>query len=156
MPAYNFQTRFVPLILEGKKPHTIRRRRKHPTKVGDVIKMFTGMRTKECRQFAEARCVKVEPIVLWPFSKMMTKELTSQAFSKQKVAQIAKEDGFENAHDFFKFFERYGAECLMDFEIIWWDAKTISPTPTLPKLEEHQFGEGVKAGVCSRGFDMNN
>ena len=126
MPAYNFQKQFVSMILDGSKVHTIRRIRKHPTKVGDTIKMFTGMRTKDCKKFAEAACINVEPIVIWPFSKLITKELTSQALSKEKVKIIAKEDGFDDVKLFFKFFERYGTECLPDFEIIWWDPKEIT------------------------------
>lgn len=140
MPAYNFQCQFVKAILEGDKPHTIRRRRKRPTKVGDVIKMYTGLRTKKARLFAEAVCVKVEPIVIW-VDGLLTTSLTSQALSKEKVKEIARRDGFETTKEFFDFFKRYGKDYLDDFEIIWWDVKTLTPTLSL-----QGEGEGVRNG----------
>lgn len=125
MPAYNFQKQFVPMIVDGQKPHTIRKRRKHPTKVGDVLMLFTGMRTKSCRQFAEAVCVKVEPVVIWVDIKALTKSYTGQAFSKEKVKEIALNDGFDSVDSFFAFFELYKLGVLDDYEIIHWDPKTL-------------------------------
>ena len=119
MPAYNFQSRFVPMILDGSKPHTIRRRRKRPTKVGDVIKMFVGMRTKSCFQFGEAPCMKVEPIVIYPFEQRML--INGEFLLRKEELLIIRDDGFEVMEDFYDFFKRYKRECLDDFEIIWWE-----------------------------------
>ena len=120
MPAYNFRERFVPKILAGTKPHTIRKRRKHPTKVGDILWLYTGMRTKGCKLIAGALCVRVEPIVIWPLKRRIAGNID---FS---MTQLAYADGFEGIDDFFAFFARtYHDEVLNDFEIIFWDTKRM-------------------------------
>jgi len=128
MPAYNFQEQFVPMILDGQKSHTIRRRRKHPTKVGDKLMLYTGMRTKQCKLIVMTECVKVEPIMIWPFKNHLASPINVP------IEEFVHNDGFENVDAFFEFFRRYKAECLNDFEIIWWDAKTL----TLPSPEERE------------------
>ncbi len=136
MPAYNFQKQFVPLIIDGQKPHTIRKRRKHPTKVGDVLMLFTGMRTKSCRQFAEAKCVKIKPLRIYVAYKSIyvydpeskNPSLTPEGWrimSDWEERRLAKRDGFNSRDEFYKFFERYKCDVLDDFEIILWDPKTL-------------------------------
>lgn len=124
MPAYNFQRQFVKMIIDGQKPHTIRRRRKHPTKVGDVLKLFVGMRTKNCRQFAEAVCTAVEPITIYPWDIKIENE-QGYWMNWNELRRLAHRDGFDNLDGFFIFFRRYQKERLDDFEIIWWDPKTL-------------------------------
>ena len=133
MPAYNFQARFIQKILSGTKPHTIRKRRKHPTKVGDILWLYTGMRTKNCKLLAGARCVRIEPIVIWPFEERIAGNLD---FS---VNQLAAGDGFSSLHDFFDFFRRtYREKVLNDFEVIFWDTKRmISSKDFVTYLEVH-------------------
>lgn len=46
MPALNFNPRFLPFILDNTKPHTIRRVRKHSIAVGQDLRLYTGLRTK--------------------------------------------------------------------------------------------------------------
>ena len=120
MPAYNFQDRFIPKILSGTKSHTIRKRRKYPTKVGDILWLYTGMRTKGCRLIAGALCVRVEPIVIWPFEHRVAANIE---FS---INQLAYGDGFDNRAEFFEFFKRtYHEDVLNDFEILFWDTKSM-------------------------------
>ena len=57
MPALNFQKQFVPLIESGEKRQTIRSQRKQPIKVGDLLYLYTGQRTKNCRKLAESICL---------------------------------------------------------------------------------------------------
>jgi len=58
MPALNFKTKFAPAILAGKKPFTLREPRKdgRDPKLGEPLYLFTAMRTKQCRKFAEKPC----------------------------------------------------------------------------------------------------
>ncbi|NUQ86290.1 MAG: hypothetical protein HUU11_16415 [Anaerolineales bacterium] len=129
MPAYNFQRQFVKPILEGNKPHTIRRRRKRPTKVGDVLYMYTGLRTKKARLFAEAVCIDVVPVTIYPFrgEVWMTVNDLPIWMDGLEMRRLARRDGFESVSDFFEFFERYKKECLDDFEIIWWKPSELTP-----------------------------
>lgn len=49
MGLYNFQSRFVPFIIAGKKTHTIRAIRVHPDKPGNTLYLYTGLRTKKAK-----------------------------------------------------------------------------------------------------------
>ena len=44
MPAYNFQDRFADVVELGRKPHTIRPRRKHPTGPGQTLYLYHRQR----------------------------------------------------------------------------------------------------------------
>lgn len=48
MPSYNFKPRFVPMVKEGSKNQTIRARPKNgrTPKMGDMLYLFSGLRTK--------------------------------------------------------------------------------------------------------------
>jgi len=117
MPAYNFQPRFVDLIVLGKKTTTIRRKRSHPTRGGDKLTFYTGQRTKRCARFAEGRCTGVWDIMIRPFAHQI--RLRGAMLSNSSMLKLAKADGFEGISDFFKFFqERYGQEELTDFQLI--------------------------------------
>ncbi len=51
MPAYSFKERFVPFILDGTKTQTVRSRRRHPAKPGDTLYLYSGLRTKYCKNW---------------------------------------------------------------------------------------------------------
>lgn len=123
MPAYNFQRQFVPMILDLSKPHTIRRRRaKRPTVPGDMLSLYTGMRTKQCILIAVAKCVRVDAINIYPGRKVMHNDIW---LSGEDIELLAKRDGFENKDKFFEFFENHYALPTSDFEMIWWDTTTM-------------------------------
>ncbi len=56
MPAYSFKEQFVPMVLNGSKPHTLRNYRKNRAKVGDKLYLYFGMRTKWCKKLREEIC----------------------------------------------------------------------------------------------------
>lgn len=65
MPAYSFQQRFVNWVLDGSKSHTIRARRKKGfAKVGDMLYLYFGMRTKWCRKLRQEVCTNVRTIII--------------------------------------------------------------------------------------------
>lgn len=119
MPAYNFQKVFVPLIEDESKCNTIRKRRKTPTRAGDVLMLYTGMRTKNCRLVKNAMCVRIEPIVIYPALGRVV--LDGRMLSLDDTLRFAIRDGFANQMDFFKFFERYPTDVLEhELEVIYW------------------------------------
>ena len=119
MPAYNFRERFVPMILDGSKHHTIRRRRKRPTKPGDVLRLYTGMRTKECKLIASMQCTSVVPVKIYPDTGSVV--LDGKPLSEMEVVMFASRDGFPDVYDFFEFFQRYTADVLeRELEVIYW------------------------------------
>ena len=133
MPAYSFQKQFVPMILDKSKTHTIRRRRARPTKPGDMLMLYTGMRTKSCKLIAVTECVRIEPIEI--VMKANNRKIVSpiyidekqfwKTWNVQEVHQLAIGDGFVNIPEFFKFFEQYKKELLEDFEIIHWSRELL-------------------------------
>jgi hypothetical protein len=65
MPAYSFKERFVSMVVDGSKPHTIRaRREKGFAKKGDTLYLYFGMRTKWCRKLREETCSTVRTIII--------------------------------------------------------------------------------------------
>lgn len=154
MPAYNFQRQFVPMILSGEKTQTIRRRRKRPTKAGDALKMFVGMRTKSCYQFAEAPCVQTTPCRIFPHKGQMLicvlkgdpkKKYDDNLYAYAVGVQlegIAKRDGFQTPTEMFDFFKRYGKEELNDFEIINWNPNEMTRRALLLAPDEGKSSVG--------------
>lgn len=65
MPAYSFQERFIPFLLDGSKDHTVRKERagrSRHARPGETLQLYYGMRTKWCRKIGEATCWTVLPI----------------------------------------------------------------------------------------------
>jgi hypothetical protein len=53
-----FKPRFVDPILDGTKLHTLRNARKVTPKVGEVLHMYTGLRTKHCKAITNRYTLK--------------------------------------------------------------------------------------------------
>jgi len=64
MVAYSFQKQFAAPILEGTKRQTIRADRHRHARPGEVLQLFTGMRTRHCRRLGTATCQSISPITL--------------------------------------------------------------------------------------------
>jgi hypothetical protein len=119
MPAINFQRRFAEMIRSGTKHHTIRRKRKYPIKPGDVLKLYTGMRTKSCELIMEAPCTRVVPVMILPACELV--RLDGKVLSQMETVMFASRDGFPDVYQFFEFFKQYHTDILMfDLEVIYW------------------------------------
>ena len=116
MPAYNFKQQFAEAVEEGTKRQTIRPKRKRPTKPGDRLYLYTGMRTKQCRKLGEATCTEVLDI------EIQTSRVTvaGEALSWAQMKLLASLDGFSDQEAFFQFFEdAYGLP--FQGELIRWE-----------------------------------
>ena len=71
MPAYSFNTRFVPMVVDGTKRQTIRARRKNPAKVGDTLYLYSGLRTKYCKKLREDKCTATTTIIITKFNILL-------------------------------------------------------------------------------------
>lgn len=115
MPAYNFKSKFAPLVECGKKRQTIRKPRKTPTKPGQWLKLYTGMRTKKCRLLGEAICTKVTPIKI----HQQFVSLDGRNLAIEELIYLARVDGFTTPVEFLLFFEKtYGLP--VEMELIEW------------------------------------
>lgn len=124
MPAYNFQQQFVQPILAGTKTKTIRPRRKNPTREGQQLYLYTGMRTKQCKLIAEKVCIAVVTIFINTEYKSIHigADPNRYALTSNEVNEFAVSDGFEDSHEFFQFFAKRYTQEQMDFdlEIVVW------------------------------------
>lgn len=114
MGLYNFQSRFVPKILAGEKTHTIRGDRAYPDVVGDIMHLYTGLRTKKARLLMRRECVKVEPIAItretavvdppsgdaWEVVNVI---IGDERLSPDECNAFARRDGFESFGDMMEF-----------------------------------------------------
>ena len=64
MVAYSFKAMFEGPILSGRKPHTMRNDRKRHARPGEILQLYSGMRTRHCRLIGTATCVSVLPVRL--------------------------------------------------------------------------------------------
>jgi hypothetical protein len=102
MYVANFQTRFVALVEQGKKRQTIRAERKdgrYP-RVGDTIRLYAGMRTKNCRLLCDAVIESVDRVVIDPRGVWINGDFL---LGKDREA-FAIADGFENWADMKAWF----------------------------------------------------
>jgi hypothetical protein len=81
MPAYSFNERFVPMVLDGTKRQTIRARRKNPAKVGDTLYLLSGLRTRNCKRLREETCKATTTIVITKFNLLLfARRLTDEEY----------------------------------------------------------------------------
>jgi len=121
MPAYNFKSQFVPLVESGVKKQTIRPTRKHPTRPGKTLQLYTGMRTKKCRLLRTETCTHVKPVQIYATCIVIDGKILSQG----EAWQLAEADGFKTLADFYDFFrDTYGlseTRPITNMELIQWD-----------------------------------
>jgi hypothetical protein len=104
MGLYEFQKRFVPLILDGRKTHTIRGERKYPDKPGNTLYLYHGLRRKGARLLLRVACVKIEEIVITdtPLPRIV---IDGILLEKDEEETLARRDGFENFEDMMRFWD---------------------------------------------------
>lgn len=100
MGLYNFKPMFVAAILNGEKRHTIRAERKHPDKPGDVMHLYTGLRTKKARLLMRAPCIHVEAINITGAFAIC---IDGNWMSLTEREALALRDGFASLDDMQKF-----------------------------------------------------
>lgn len=116
MPAYNFKLQFAESVENGSKRQTIRRRRlARPTRIGDRLYLYTGLRRPGARLLRTATCLSVEPITM----RGSVWKLDGIVMTPSEQEELARADGFEDAREMRDWFERqYGS--LFKGEVIKW------------------------------------
>jgi len=109
MPALNFQPRFVPLIVQGKKSSTIRAFRKdgRDSKPGDKLYLYTGMRTKHCKAIGTVYCretteIEIDEHGIRQYSQAAGCFLKASPLLELLIAQRDGFSDFEEMRDWFK------------------------------------------------------
>ena len=119
MGLYNFQSRFVPFILDGRKMHTIRATRAHPDKPGNTLHLYSGLRQKGARLLMRVPCVKVEEIeIMHRIERFKNPDngkiervewfsiwIDDQELSGSENEELARRDGFSDFQEMMKFWD---------------------------------------------------
>ena len=112
MVAYSFKSQFEGALRAGDKAQTIRAlgKRRH-ARPGELVQVYVGMRTKDCRLLFQSECLEVLPITM---AKTETPRLLSASILDvvldgkllilDEVHQLALADGFPNRQAFYDFF----------------------------------------------------
>lgn len=127
MPALNFKAQFADDVEFGSKRQTVRAPRKDGRdhcKVGDTIKLYTGMRTKACRLLGEAKVTSIRKI--WMDGVSMTldgQHVPSAVYDRHSPMtdnEFAEADGFDSFMDMADWFRNVHG---LPFEgvVIAWD-----------------------------------
>jgi len=119
MPAFNFKSQFASLVKSGEKTQTIHKDRKDgraPAVVGDLIHLYIGQRTKECRKLAHGLCTGVYNVEMdyglagvpsiWIDGRLLfhaNPETDNIAVLNDN--QFAKADGFQNFMEMWIWFK---------------------------------------------------
>ena len=123
-----FQPQFEPMIVCGRKPHTIRPTRKIPLKVGQTLslRVWTGKPYRSPqREFLSATVKSVDPILI----EMVDIVVDGRPLSPGEQQALAFDDGFSDADCLRNWFlKTHGLP--FEGELIHW--KPYVPRPTLP------------------------
>lgn len=95
----NFKPRFVPMILDGSKQHTIRAKRKLRPKVGELCHCYTGLRHKGAKLLGRWKCVRVETIVICEHFKRLRVRIDGRELDAGECNALAWADGFRTNQD---------------------------------------------------------
>lgn len=126
MVAYSFRPRFVDPILMGFKRQTIRAKRlgrSRHAREGEVLQLYTGMRTQRCRLIGRATCMSVGPIFLLMKRQVRWDAVWTDGAWRKDIDDFARLDGFENWADMKAFWraEHPGVEVFEGVLIRWED-----------------------------------
>lgn len=112
MPAYDFKARFVPAVETGRKPCTIRKRRKdgRRPRVGMTAYLYHGLRRKGCRPLFKSPIVSVDEITIAARGPSRPKiKLAGKVLTNDEAEALAKLDGHDSAIHMRAFFQKlYG------------------------------------------------
>jgi hypothetical protein len=123
MGLYNFQKRFAPFILSGRKSHTIRAIRANPDKPGNTLHLYTGLRCKTTRLLMRVPCTKVEEILI---SDPRAVSIDGVALDLSEREQLARRDGFKDFADMMQF---WAGRLPFRGHIIHWKATACGICP---------------------------
>lgn len=132
MVAYSFQTQFAAPIAALEKRQTVRGYRKRHARPGELVQLFTGMRTKHCRKIlaADPVCVDVRHVLLaFAADDAVSQiELDGRLLCGDEVEAFAAADGFGPADGearlrMGRFWNRSGPICSWAGVVIYWDPR---------------------------------
>ncbi|HLZ92945.1 MAG TPA: hypothetical protein VKQ28_14625 [Candidatus Acidoferrum sp.] len=118
MGLYNEDPRFVPMIRDGRKRFTIRARRKVEDRPGDIMHLYTGLRTRGAMLIFRAPCVKVEDIEVSMIGTAFVVRVNDVVLGANEEELLARSDGFD---DFAEMIDWWAPNIPFEGKINHWD-----------------------------------
>lgn len=107
MVAYSFKPQFADPIREGFKRQTIRATRERHARPGEMLQLFTGMRTAHCKKICEdVRCTEVTAIVIYFDIEGEIDRILLDDFEVSDLDAFAQQDGFRDASEMAAFWQK--------------------------------------------------
>lgn len=104
MVAYSFKARFETPIREGWKTQTIRAGRARHARPGEMLQLFIGMRTAQCRKICpDVRCTDVMKIVISYDGDGAIERIITDGVPVRDLDAFAVQDGFRDADEMAEF-----------------------------------------------------
>lgn len=122
MPAYNFKARWVHAVETGRKPITIRARRKdrRDPRVGQIAHCFFLLRQKGCRLLRRSPIIEVDEITIRAKGPSRVKvNVAGVWLNDDQLNALTKLDGHDSPIHFRAFFEGEHGLPFRGFLIRW-------------------------------------
>ncbi len=103
MALLNFQERFADDVESGKKRQTIRKQRKRPFKLKEILYLYVGLRTKKARRLMITKCKSLNEIKIYWNGIIFNGETKVML---RCYDEFAKQDGFSNYYEMTKWFSK--------------------------------------------------
>jgi hypothetical protein len=129
MPAYNFQSRFAPLVESGQKRQTIRQTAKGAMR-GATAFLYTGQRTAHCRKLGEGTITDVLPIEIGrhacsePYANITERDGKQTHLAHEHLDALARDDGFVNGEEMADWFDAWYGLPFTGFLHMWQPTKS--------------------------------
>ena len=124
MVAYSFKARFEAAIRAGWKTQTIRAARARHARPGEMLQLFVGMRTAQCRKICpDLRCTDTLKIVISFDGKGEIGRIITDGVLVRDLDAFAIRDGFADASEMAAFWRaEHGPLGIWHGVIIEWAA----------------------------------
>ena len=128
MVAYSFKERFETPIREGWKTQTIRAARLRHARSGEMLQLYVGMRTAQCRLILpEVRCTEVMKVVISFDGEGVIERVVTDGVAVRDLDAFAVRDGFTDIDDMSEFWRKEHGPCgLFHGVLIEW-ARPVLP-----------------------------
>lgn len=115
---------FIDKVLSGEKRQTIRcnSQKWKNVKAGDKLTLYTGLRTKQCRKLGEALVESITEVAFCGAGLIcpITQGRWERWLTDDEVDELVMRDGFDDAYDFWQFFDAHYPERPIEMKVIRW------------------------------------
>ena len=113
MALINFSREsFIDDVISGKKRCTIRSMRKHPIEKGEMLYLYTGLRTSHARKLRETTCTRTEQLLIKTASNASEAHpidfyVNDRLLSPKSSESLARKVGFTSVPELYAYFSEH-------------------------------------------------